>query len=217
MPGDYFSKILQDKDIHKKGTELFLELIKSNEKAYELFLKNIKAWKEQDFEKGCSIRDEIIKLEREADVVKDVFFESIFRKKAYLPQITEERHKMMQNADRMLDDIERASRVLCLKRIDDSYFPSEFDKILEKTEDVVELFIEAHEEFFDDYEEASKKASKLEDTREEVRDLHFEILGKVLNDEYPRGTERLLNATTRISIHAEEAIDYLKVLIAKHS
>ncbi|MHA2218411.1 MAG: hypothetical protein ACXACY_20955 [Candidatus Hodarchaeales archaeon] len=72
-------------------------------------------------------------------------------------------------------------------------------------------------EFFEDYEEASKKARKLELIRDEVRDLYYQILEKVLNDEYQRGTRRLLNATTRISIQAEEAIDYLKVLIAKHS
>ena len=217
MPGEYFSKILKEKDIHKKGTKLFLKLVKSIEKAYDLYLKAVKAYREGDYDKGDSIRDEIIRLEREADTVKDVFFESIFRKKAYLPQITEERHKMMQNADHMLDNIERAARVLCLKRIDESYFPPEFDKILKKTEDVVELYVEAHEEFFDDYEKAAKKARKLENIRDEVRDLYYKILGKVLNDEYPRGTRRLLNATTRISIQAEEAIDYLKVLIAKHS
>ncbi|MHA1221602.1 MAG: DUF47 family protein [Candidatus Heimdallarchaeota archaeon] len=219
MPGEYFSKILKEKDIHKKGTKLFLELVKSIEKAYDLYMKAIKAWKEEDYDKGLALRDEIIQLEGEADEVKDVFFDSIFRKKAYLPQITEERHILMQNADRTLDNIERAARVLCLKRIDASYFPPEFDEIIKKTEDVVELYIEAHEEFFDDYEKASKKARELENIRDEVRDLYYQILGKVLNDEYPRGTRRLLNATTRISIQiqAEEAIDYLKVLIAKHS
>lgn len=217
MPGEYFSKILKEKNIHKKGTKLFLELVKSIEKAYDLYMKAIKAWKEEDYDKGLALRDEIIQLEGEADEVKDVFFDSIFRKKAYLPQITEERHILMQNADRTLDNIERAARVLCLKRIDASYFPPEFDEIIKKTEDVVELYIEAHEEFFDDYEKASKKARELENIRDEVRDLYYQILGKVLNDEYPRGTRRLLNATTRISIQAEEAIDYLKVLIAKHS
>ena len=217
MPGEYFSKILQDKDIHKKGTKLFLELVKSIEKAYDLYLESIKAWKEKDYEKGRSLRDDIIRLEREADKVKDLFFESIFRKKAYLPQITEERHLLMQNADKMLDNIERAARVLCLKQLDESYFPEEFDDILRKTKEVIELYIEAHEEFFDDYEDASKAARKLENIRDEVRDLYYQILGKVLNDEYQRGTRRLLNATTRISIQAEEAIDYLKVLIAKHS
>jgi predicted phosphate transport protein (TIGR00153 family) len=217
MPGDYFSRILSEKDIHKKGTKLFIELIRSNEECYDLYLRAIQAVKENDYEKGESLRDAIIKIEKDADIVKDVFFESIFKKKAYLPQITEERYIMMQHADKMLDNIERAARVLCLKRLDESYFPPEFDKILSKTEDVVELFIEAHEEFFDDYEKASKKARKLEHIRDEVRDLYYEILGKVLNDEYQRGTRRLLNATTRISIQAEEAIDYLKVLIARHS
>ena len=217
MPGEYFAKILQEKDLHKKGTKLFLELVRSNKEAYDHYLQAIKAWKEEDFEKGRALRDDIIRLEREADKVKDIFFESIFRKKAYLPQITEERHLMMQNADKMLDNIERAARVLCLKQLDESYFPEEFDDILRKTKEVVELYIEAHEEFFDDYEDSSKAARKLEIIRDEARDLYYKILGKVLNDEYQRGTRRLLNATVRISIQAEEAIDYLKILIAKHS
>ncbi|MHA1977878.1 MAG: DUF47 family protein [Candidatus Hodarchaeales archaeon] len=217
MPGDYFSKILGEKDIHKKGTKLFLKLVDSLEIAFKTYEKAIFAWREKDYEKGYALRDEIIQLERDADAIKDVFFESIFRKKAYLPQITEERHKLMLNADTVLDCIERAARVLCLKKIDESYFPPEFDKILDKTEDVIELYIEAHEAFFDDYEKSAKKARKLEEKRDEVRDLYYKALEQVLNDEFPRGTRRLLNDTTRISIRAEEGIDYLKVLIAKHS
>ena len=217
MPGDYFSKILGEKDIHKKGTELFLKLVDSIEVAYKAYVKAIYAWREKEYEKGYELRDEIIELEKNADTVKDVFFESIFRKKAYLPQITEERHKLTLNADIVLDCIERGVRVLCLKKIDNSYFPPEFDEILEKTEDVIELYIEAHKAFFDDYEKAAKKARKLERKRDEVRDLYYKALEKVINDEFPRGTRRLLNDTTRISIRAEEGIDYLKVLIAKHS
>jgi predicted phosphate transport protein (TIGR00153 family) len=217
MPGEYFAKILAEKDIHKKGEKLFLELVKSIEVAYELYAEAIEAWRKEEYEKGENLRNQIIKLEREADIVKDVFFESIFKKKAYLPQITEERHHLMINADHIIDNIERAARVLCLKKLDESYFHPEFDEIIRKTEKVIELYIEAHEEFFDNFDEASKKARKLEKIRDEVRDLYYVILGKVLNDEYQRGTRRLLNATTRISIRAEEAIDYLKVLIAKHS
>ncbi len=182
-----------------------------------MYVEAIEAWRNQQFDKGLELCQQIIKLEKEADIVKDVFFESIFRKKAYLPQITEERHHLMINADHLLDHIERATRVLCLKKLDESYFPPEFDEIISKTKKVIKLFIEAHEEFFDDFEKASKKARKLEKMRDEVRDLYYVILGKVLNDEYQRGTRRLLNATTRISIKAEESIDYLKVLIAKHS
>jgi len=217
MPGEYFAKILAEKDIHKKGKKLFLELVKSIEVAYELYVEAVEAWRKEEYEKGEDLRNQIIKLEREADIVKDVFFESIFKKKAYLPQITEERHHLMINADQLIDVIERAARILCLKKLDESYFPPEFDEIIRKTEKVIELYVEAHEEFFDDFDEASKKARKLEKIRDEVRDLYYVILGKVLNDEYQRGTRRLLNATTRISIRAEEAIDYLKVLIAKHS
>jgi len=217
MPGDYFSKILREKDIHKKGTELFLELVKSIEVAYETYVKAIEAWREEDYEKGYKLREEIINLERDADKVKDVFFESIFRKKAYLPQITEERYNLMFNADHILDCIERAVRALCLKKLDSSYFPPEFDRIIEITEDLIENYVEAHEEFFDDFEKAAKKARKVEEQRDQVRDLYYIIQEQVLNDKYERGTERLLNATTRISIRAEEAIDYLKVLIAKHS
>ena len=120
IPGDYFSKILSEKDIHKKGTELFIKLVESIEVAFKTYVKAINTWREKDYERGYELRDEIIELERDADRVKDVFFESIFRKKAYLPQITEERHKLMLNADVVIDCIERGVRVLCLKKIDDS-------------------------------------------------------------------------------------------------
>ncbi len=217
MPGEYFGTLLKDKKIHKKGTELFIKLTESIEIAYDKYEKALKAWRGEDFERGYALRDEIIQLEKDADEVKDIFFEAIFKKKAYLPQITEERHKMMLNADRLLGRIERAARILCLKKLDSKYFPTELEQIVEITEDVVEDFIEANKLFFSDFEKASKLTRKIEEKRDKVRDLFYIVLEKVVNDEVPRGTNRVLNATTRISIEAEEGTDYLKVLIAKHS
>ncbi len=217
MPGEYFGKILKEKKGQKKGTELFLNLVELTEEAFEKFEEAVKVWRNEDYERGYELRDEIIKMEREADEIKDVFFETIFIKKSYLPQITEERYNMMLNADQVMDRIERAVRVLCLKKIDQSYFPPEFDQLLDKTDKVMELFVKANEYFFENYEKAAKAARKLEAVRDEVRDLYFIIQGKCVNDELPRGTERVLNVTTRISITAEEGIDYLKVLMAKHS
>ncbi|MFX1283601.1 MAG: DUF47 family protein [Promethearchaeota archaeon] len=217
MTGEYFGQLLKDKDIHKKGTELFIKLVEAIEEAYDKFEKALKAWRGGDFERGLALRDEIIQLERDADEVKDIFFETIFKKKAYLPQITEERYNMMLNADHLLDRIERAVRIVCIKKIDASYFPPELDRIVDLTEDVIEDFVEANKLFFNDYEKASQLARKVEEKRDEVRDLFYTISEKIVNDELPRGTSRILNATTRISIEAEQGTDYLKVLIAKHS
>lgn len=217
MSGEYFGQLLKDKNIHKKGTELFIKLVESLEVAFDKFEKALKAWRRGDYEKGYELRDEIIQLEQEADKVKDTFFEAIFRKKAYLPQITEERYNMMLNADRLLDRIERAVRIVCVKKVDESYFPPELDQIIDLTEDVIEDFIEANKLFFKDFEDSSKLTRKIEDKRDEVRDLYYKLLEKVVCDEVPRGTSRILNATTRISIEAEHGADYLKVLIAKHS
>jgi uncharacterized protein Yka (UPF0111/DUF47 family) len=217
MPGEYFGQLLKDKEIHKKGTELFIKLVESIEIAYDKYEKALKSWRVGDYERGYELRDEIIQLERDADEVKDVFFETIFKKKTYLPQITEERYNMMLNADRLLDRIERAVRIVCVKKIDASYFPSELDRILDITEDVIEDFVKANKSFFSDFEKASKLARKVEEKRDKVRDLFYIVSEKVFNDEVPRGTSRVLDATTRISIEAEQGTDYLKVLIAKHS
>lgn len=217
MPGEFFSKILKEKDIHKKGTELFIKLVKSLEIAYKKYIEAVKAWRRQDYNLGYTLRDEIIQMERDADKVKDVFFDSIFRKKAYLPTITEERHLMTLNADHLLASIEMAVRILCIKELDDSYFPEELEEIIKKTEKVLDLFVEANKYFFKDFEKSAKCCRKVEKLRDEVRDLYFVILEKIVKDEVPRGTKRLLDATTRISILAEEAVDYLKVLITKHS
>ncbi len=217
MSGEYFGKILKEKNLHKRGTQLFLKLVEMTEECYELYEEAVKTWRSGEYEKGLELRDKIIALEQEADQIKDTFFETIFTKKAYLPQITEERYQLMLHADQVMDRIERAVRTLCLKRIDNSYFPHEFDEILDKTEKVMDLFVKTNEYFFDDYEKSAKSARKLEQIRDEVRDLYYIIQGKLVNDELPRGTERVLNVTTRISITAEEATDYIKVLIAKHS
>ncbi len=217
MSGEYFGHLLKDKKIHKKGTELFLKIVESTELAFDKYEKALKAWRGEDYDKGYMLRDEIIQLEKEADEVKDLFFESIFRKKAYLPAVTEERYNMMLNADGILNRIERAVRILCLKKLDSKYFPKELEDIIDLTEDVIEDFIEANKLFFSDFEEASKYARKVEKKRDKVRDLFYIVSEKIVNDEIPRGTARILNATTRISIEAEEGVDYLKVLIAKHS
>lgn len=217
MTGEYFGQLLKDKNIHKKGTELFIKLVESIEIAYDKYEKALKVWRGGDHERGYALRDEIIQLEQEADKVKDIFFEAIFRKKAYLPQITEERYRVMRNADRLLGRIERAVRILCLKKLDSGYFPHELEEIVDITEDVVEDFVEVNKLFFSDFEAAAKLARKIEEKRDKVRDLFYIVLEKVVNDEVPRGTRRVLNATTRISIEAEEGTDYLKVLIAKHS
>jgi len=217
MPGEFFAKILKEKDIHKKGTELFLKLVESVAVAYSKYMEAIEAWRRQDYDPAYHLRDNIIRIEKDADMVKDVFFGSIFRKKAYLPNITEERHLMTLNTDRLLESIEIAARTLCIKELDDSYFPKELEKIIEKTEKVMDLFVDANTYFFKDFEKSAKYCRQVEHLRDEVRDLYFVVLEKIVNDEIPRGAKRILDATTRISIQAEEAVDYLKVLIAKHS
>jgi len=40
MTGEYFGQLLKDKNIHKKGTELFIKLVESTEEAYEKFEKH---------------------------------------------------------------------------------------------------------------------------------------------------------------------------------
>ncbi len=124
---------------------------------------------------------------------------------------------MTQNTDRLLGSIEMAVRTLCIKELDDSYFPKELEIILEKTEKVLDLFVEANTYFFKDFEKSAKYCRQVEQLRDEVRDHYFVVLENIVNDKIPRGTKRLLDATTHISIQAEEAVDYLKVLIAKHS
>ena len=80
MPGEYFGKILKQKKGQKKGTELFLKLVELTEEAFEKFEEAVKVWRNEDYEKGYELRDEIIKMEREADEIKDVFFETIFNR-----------------------------------------------------------------------------------------------------------------------------------------
>jgi len=217
MPGEFFAKILKEKDLHKKGDELYFKLVESVAVAYAQYMEAINAWRRQDYDSAYHIRDNIIQIERNADTIKDIFFESIFRKKAYLPNITEERHRMTLYTDRLLESIERAVRTLCLKELDEHYFPKGLEEILEKTEKVVNIFVEANTYFFTDFEKSAQRCRQVEHLRDEVRDLYYIVWKKIVNDEIPRGVKRLLDDTTRNSIQAEEAVDYLKVLIAKHS
>ena len=161
MPGEYCSGILKEKKGSKKGTKLFMYLVESLEEAYETYFDAIKAWRKKEFEKGKELHDKLIDMELSADKLKDTIYEEIFRKKAYLANITEERYLMVKNADQLMDSIERAVRILCLKEIDSSYFPKEFEDIIEMTEEVIKEFIKANKLFFKDYEECSKKCSLI--------------------------------------------------------
>ncbi|MFX0060987.1 MAG: DUF47 family protein [Candidatus Hermodarchaeota archaeon] len=217
MSGDFFSALFREKNIHKKGTELYLKLVESVKEATENFLRAVEKWQEKDYDTVYKLRDKTIKMEKDADKVKEIFFENIFKRKAYLPNITEERHKMTLNTDKLLDTVEQAFRMLCLKKFDENYFPSEFKEILKKTEKSIESFVKANSYFFKDFEKSAKHCNKIEKLRDEVRDLYFEVLGKIIRGNVPRDMKWLLDATVQISFQAEESSDYLMVLIAKHS
>ncbi|MFX0066173.1 MAG: DUF47 family protein [Candidatus Hermodarchaeota archaeon] len=217
MSGDFFRALFREKNIHKKGTELYLKLVESVKEAPENYIRAVKKWREKEYDTAYKLRDRTIQMEKDADKVKEVFFENIFRRKAYLPNITEERHKMTLNTDKLLDTVEQAFRTLCLKKLDEKYFPSEFKEILKKTDKVIESFVKANVYFFKDFEKSTKHCHKIEKLRDEVRDLYFEILGQIMNEKVPKDMKWLLDATVQISFQAEEASDYLMVLIAKHS
>ena len=217
-----FSRIfgLGDKDLQKQADELLLKLGKALQSASAKLHVCADDWADGKTKNLDDLESEIIKLEREADEVKDELFEKIFSKRAYLPQQTQERHELVVHMDSVIDAAEEAVRMMLIGR---NYKPPpEIHKIAEKGWKCTDLLQDALKYLFKDFKKAAEYTLKLDRIREEARDLQFALLEKLFNEEdfspkevslFRAISERIL----RVPIRAEETGDFIRTLAVKYS
>jgi predicted phosphate transport protein (TIGR00153 family) len=217
-----FSRIfgLGDKKLQKQADELLLRLGKALQSASAKLHVCADDWDEGKMKNLDDLQEEIITLEREADVVKDELFEKIFSKRAYLPQQTQERHELVIRMDSIIDAAENAVRMMLVGR---NYKPpEEIHEIAKKCWICTDHLQDAIKYLFTDFEKAMERTHKIDKVREEARDLQFALLEKLFNKEkYTPKEVSLFRAISErillVAIRAEETGDFIRTLAVKYS
>ncbi len=209
-----------DKKLQERADELLLEISKGLQSASAKLCVGTKMWVEGNIEVLEEIKDEIIQLERETDARKEELIENVLAKHAYLPQHTQERHKLVRLMDSVVDTSEHAVRIMWLGR--KMKPPEDFRKLGKLTWTCTDLLQDAVKYLYSDFEKCVEYTRKLDKVREEARDLQF----KILEDLYT-GSKRPVSEVhlfieavhwiVKVAVQAEDTGDFLRELAVKSS
>jgi predicted phosphate transport protein (TIGR00153 family) len=218
-----FSRIfgLGDKELQKQSDELLLKLGKKLQSASAKLHVSADDWGEGKTEHLKDLQKEIIALEREADEIKDELFAKIFSKRAYLPQQTQDRHQLVIHMDSVIDAAEEAVRMMLVGRRYDNP-PCEIHEIAEKGWICTDLLQDAIKYLFTDFEKSVEFTYKIDKVREEARDLQFDLLERLFNEEKFKPKEVVLfraisERILKVAIMAEETGDFIRALAVRHT
>lgn len=212
-----FSRILGsgDKELQKQADELLLKLSKALQSASAKLHVAADDWFNGKIEHLDELKSEIIALERQADEIKDELFERILSKGAYLPQQTQDRHQLIIHMDNVIDAAEEAVRMMLIGR---RYKPpTEIREIASKGWECTDLLQDAIKYLFTDFNKSVEYTLKIDKVREEARDLQFNLLERLFNEESHRPREvSLIRAISdrilQVAIKAEETADFIRAL-----
>ena len=215
----------RDKKLWARGEELFDQLAKELQVASAKLAKAVITWcnYEQDPEarqKITQLQDEIIEAERRCDDIKEELIDSIFSKGAYLPQATEDRHRLVRYMDTIVNRTEVVIRRLCSKQDFPSRIPHEMPILAEKVQRCTDYLQDALKYLDKDYDKARNFASKVDAMREEARDLDFHIFGRIHSPDYPPKDAAYLYTISvslvKVSEAAEQTSDYIQTMTVKY-
>jgi predicted phosphate transport protein (TIGR00153 family) len=217
-----FSRIfgLGDKELQKQSDELLLKLGKKLQSASAKLHVTADDWGVGKTKHLKELQKEIIALEREADEIKDELFAKIFSKRAYLPQQTQDRHQLVIHMDSVIDAAEEAVRMMMVGRKYEP--PCEIHEIAEKGWICTDLLQDAIKYLFTDFEKSVEFTYKIDKVREEARDLQFDLLERLFNEEefkpkevslFRAISERIL----RVALRSEETGDFIRALAVRHT
>ncbi|MHA1214444.1 MAG: DUF47 domain-containing protein [Candidatus Hodarchaeales archaeon] len=179
----------RDKKLQKKGEELFTQLAKKLQISSARLAEGIKIWANyKDYpdarDKVLQVKNEIIEAERECDAIKEELVSNIFAKGAYLPQATEDRYRLVELMDNIVNRTEVVIRRLIAKKDFPKRIPHEMPILAEKVHQCTDYLQDALKFLDRDFEKAGEFARKVESVREEARDLDFHIFGRIHSPDY---------------------------------
>ncbi|MHA2066764.1 MAG: DUF47 domain-containing protein [Candidatus Thorarchaeota archaeon] len=217
-----FSRIFRsgDKDLHKRADEILWKLSKALQSARAKLCVSTKVCTEGEYDKLEELKNEIITLERESDVLKDELVEEILTKHAYLPQQTQERHQLVKIMDAIIDACEDAVRVIAL-----GYGrkpPEEMAQLGKQVWICTDLLQDAVKFLFKDFTKSVEITNKLTIEREVARNIHFDYMKKLFSESNYDKEELLLfheafKRVLDVGNLAEDAGDYIRELAVKYS
>ena len=217
-----FSKIFGagDKELQKKSDDHLLKLGKALQSASAKMRVSAKCWVEQDHEILEELEQEIIKLERDADKIKENLVENILSKHAYLPQQTQERHVLVGHLDGIVDAAEAAVRLIAVGK--GMKPPEEIKDIAKKCWICTDLLQDAVKFLFKDFKKSVEITYKLDQVREEARDIQYALLKKLFREaSYSPNEIQLFQLVSQrvleVAIKAELAGDFIRELAVKYS
>lgn len=217
-----FSKILGlgDKDLQQQADELLIKLSKVLQSASAKLHVYADDWVNGKLEQLDELEAEIVALERKADKIKDDLFEKVFSKRAYLPQQTQDRHTLVIHMDDVIDAAEDAVRMMIIGY---KYRPPrQIQQIAEKCWICTDLLQDAIKYLFEDFEKSVDYTLRLDKVREEARDLQFELLKELFNENKHDAKEVILfseisERILKVAIKAEETGDFIRALAVRHT
>ncbi len=217
-----FSKIFGsgDKKLQEEAEGCVLALSKALQSASAKMRVAAECWVEGKNDTLDELEEEIIKLERDADKIKENLLENILSKHAFMPQQTQERHLLASHMDGIIDAAEDAVRMISVGK--GMKPPEEIEEIAEKSWICTDLLQDAVKYLFKDFKKSVERTRKLDLVREEARDIYFDLLKKLFRESeykapnvhfFKSVAERILD----VAIKAELAGDYIRELAIKYS
>lgn len=217
-----FSKIFGsgDKKLQKRAEELLLTLGKNLQSASAKLHAATKAWSEGDDDTLEEIVEEIIEIERDSDRIKEELIDEIIAKHAYLPQQSEERHNLIILMDSIIDAAEEAIRLMEIGKKKKP--PKLLLEIAEKCWECTDFLQDAIKYLFSDFEKSIKLGRKIENVREEARDIKFKLHKRLFTDSKCEPVDvhyfhSLSRRIIMVAIQAEVTADYIRSLAIKYS
>jgi predicted phosphate transport protein (TIGR00153 family) len=217
-----FSKIFGsgNKKLQKEAEECILELSKALQSASAKMRVAAECWVEGKDDTLDELEEEIIKLERDADKIKENLVENILSKHAFLPQQTQERHTLTSHMDSIIDAAEEAIRMISVGK--GMKPPEDIVEIAEKCWICTDLLQDAVKYLYDDFKKSVEISRKIDTVREEARDLQFDLLKKLFRgSKYKAPDVHFFKSVSEkilaVAIKAEHAADYIRELAIKYS
>ncbi|MFW9806643.1 MAG: DUF47 family protein [Candidatus Thorarchaeota archaeon] len=209
-----------DKKLQEKADELLLEISKGLQSSSAKLCVGAKEWADGNIKVLEEIKDEIIELERKMDAKKEELIENVLAKHAYLPQHTQERHKLIRLMDTVIDTSEHAVRVMWVGR---KMKPPEGIKDLAKLVwKCTDLLQDAVKYLYSDFEKCVEYTREVDKVREAARDLQFNILEELYTKSKYSALEIHLfieasHWIVKVAVQSEDTGDFLRELAVKYS
>ncbi|MFW9769995.1 MAG: DUF47 domain-containing protein [Candidatus Thorarchaeota archaeon] len=209
-----------DKDLQKRADELLLEISKGLQSSSAKLCVGANEWVEGNIKVLEEIKNELIELERKMDAKKEELIECVLAKHAYLPQQTQERHKLIRLMDSVIDTAEHAVRVMWIGRKMEP--PKEVKNLAKLVWKCTDMLQDAVKYLYSDFDKCVEYTREVDRTREEARDLQFKIIEELFTESKYKPNEihlfsEVSHWIVKVAVQSEDTGDFLRELAVKYS